>query len=464
MPPKQSKLEPARTTVLESMSDNEANSRPGIVRVIFMTSIRATTLSSRNGNKLGYELTHDYIIDARGKEYPVRGKGPPWENNSCAFDCCLVAARLLKVGSSKVDFGTSSETIWLQSLDKFHGEFLRALNHDWDASSRTMNVGKRNEILESYVIAFNSNAKHASERTSLGNYQSAVHLWTFCASMARQFGLKTRRVSWCAACGSRQSVTSYTSQTVVDIEGTLEDAEQGLSMEQILKRQFGPKVGRDQRKPHKCGATGSIRRRNEIQGYMPFRLVLTPQQHYRNIRNATADRITFTYLSSVSKEQEVTYRWLGGIYNRNHHYRLYWTDTAYQDPSGLIKVYDGMAATGTIIGGVPPDHPDNKIPDSWANGTGLLFYERVDRVTPNQVSNNNANSARDAIPSTAVQETDGAHRNLRPRRRMIDLDNKEGSNPSAPKPLVGTKRKAPTEVEEEVQSVEGSRRVLRPRH
>ena len=467
MPPEQPETGYTRVVELEPMLDNKNDHRLRSLRVIFITSLRPATLLSRSGNEQGYELTHDYFISGRGKSYPVRGNGPPWENNSCAFDCCLVAARLLKVGSINADFGASSKTAWFESLDTFHREFVQALDHDWDTSSRSINVRKRNETLDSYVFAFNRNAEHPSDRISLGSFQSAVHLWTFCTSMACQFVLKTRRVSWCAVCGAGRSLTSFIPQTAVDVEGTLEDAEQGRSMEQILQRQFGPMVSRNPPKLHDCGATSRSRRRNEIQGYLPVRLVLTPQQHYRNIRNATADRITFTYLSSVRREQEVTYRWLGGIYNRNQHYRLYWTDTAYQHPSGLIKVYDGMAAAGTIIGGIPPDHPDDKIPDFWADGTSLLFYERVDPDTPTQADDAAAAAAAYSIPnttpSTPVPKTEDARRVLRSGRGVIDLDGIDGSKPSAPKPLAGTKREAPIEVEEDVQRSNDSHRILRPR-
>ena len=43
-------------------------------------------------------------------------------------------------------------------------------------------------------------------------------------------------------------------------------------------------------------------------------------------------------------------------------------------------VYDGMVLGHHIVGGVPPDHPDDRVPDYWARGAHVLLYERVDSL------------------------------------------------------------------------------------
>ena len=436
--------EPSAATA-ESLLDHQAHSGMRTINITFVTNLRAATLSISDGKDRGYELTHEYFVNARGKEYPIRGKGPPWENNSCALDCCLVAARLLRIGSTNIMNIPGSENTSFDSLGAFHKDFLKAVNHDWDTSPQNINLGKRDEILRSYVHAFNRSITNTNERTSFGSFHSAVNLWTFCTSMARQFNLKKRRMSHCTACRVTKPLTSYTQHTVVDVEGTPDDAEQGLPMEHLLRRLFGPVKSRNPQQRHDCGASHSLRRCNEIQGSLPSILVITPQRNYQNIKRATSDRITFTYLSSTKGKQRVTYRWIGGIYVSKHHYRLFWTDTAYQDPSGHIKVYDGMAAGGTIIGGIPPDHPHDKVPDYWANGTSLLFYELVSQGSPKRAGEDAPKVATDVARTSLVQRSGDTHKLLKTPSRGTNHKLVDRSSSSGLKYSTGTKREAPSE-------------------
>ena len=47
------------------------------------------------------------------------------------------------------------------------------------------------------------------------------------------------------------------------------------------------------------------------------------------------------------------------------------------DKSEISKVYDGKCLGGALIGGVPPDHPEERVPSYWSNNAQVIFYDLV---------------------------------------------------------------------------------------
>ena len=69
----------------------------------------------------------------------------------------------------------------------------------------------------------------------------------------------------------------------------------------------------------------------------------------RYAERMTANNVSFEY-TSVDEDGEVigyptvTYRWLGEIYAKQNHCRLYWKDDNPLNDNGYIKKYDGQRA------------------------------------------------------------------------------------------------------------------------
>lgn len=312
-----------------------------------------------------------------GRFYPHRGRGPTWRNNSCALDCCIVAAMFMNVGSTVIDMGSANSHNRVPTLQ---WEFVRMVNENWDFLAGRPSWERRNTFLETIISVLNAEAPRGPQ-LALGNYLAATAIWAHCTSAFQQFTYTESRLRICRICkGSAQlnQPNRHFRVTLANL-GT-EFKGQHPTMQQLLARHFGADSFRVCSFQCKIQPTIAERRR-QIHGGLPPRLVVQPAEDYRDIRYATADNITFQYQDENGNQHDVTYRWLGGVYNRASHYRTYWTDGSTLDPGGHVKIYDGMVTEGSIVGGIPAARPHGWVPATWANNTDILFYERV--VAPN---------------------------------------------------------------------------------
>ena len=379
-------LSSVNTTTLEGLFNDEDDPRISHVRVrFFEDDSRILGYDNRNYEALQRPRSHfpvqEYMFSGLGKLYPYRGRGPVWDNNSCALDCVLVVARLLDVGLTAADIGDQPRELWLASLDDFEMAFIDAVHADWDIYTKATSISQRRLFMNQFINRSNSKKPPTAPKSRLGDFLASTALWEECTSMANQFTFRTRRISICASCGqSNSSKQVEPEQRSITLRDPTPTQDTDISMADLLQQWFGVPdraEHRDHGPPNGCGAPGLFSRRVVV-GEMPHRLVVLPSMQYRNIRGATDDTIRFQYLGTDGREHAAVYRWLGGIYYQLHHFRVYWRDSPYPDRSGNIKLYDGKLLLGTIIGGVPPQHPDYKVVDWWANGTDILFYERVD--------------------------------------------------------------------------------------
>ncbi|KAL8712585.1 MAG: hypothetical protein Q9220_003116 [cf. Caloplaca sp. 1 TL-2023] len=186
----------------------------------------------------------------------------------------------------------------------------------------------------------------------------------------------------CYSCGATNAPTVRNLQYLsldasTDQIGTLQDEfGQRPSIAQLIERELNPL-------PKKCGTCRSSNGRSRhrlIVGDLPQRLVIFPGENLQAIvSQATSDNVRFRYVSFDGLRVYATYRWLGGIYCKNGHFRVYWTDGEYGRWSKKLKVYDGMCVSGAIVGGVPASF-DEKVPACWSRGPVVLFYERVNKL------------------------------------------------------------------------------------
>ena len=374
------------TKTLEGLFNDEDDPRISQVRVRFYEyEIRVAGFD--NGNHEAPERprshfpVHEYMFSGAGKLYPYRGRGPVWGNNSCALDCVLVAARLLDVGLTTADIGNQPRELWLASLDHFQAAFIDAVHADWDIYTAETSVARRTLFMNQFLDRSNSKKPATAPKSVFGNFLASTAVWEECTSMASQFTFRTHSISICASCGhSKTFKENESEQRSITLSDPTPTQDSDTTMTELLQQWFGvpgEAEHRQHRLPNGCGGRGLFNRR-VIVGEMPHRLTVLPSTQYRNIRGATDDTISFQYYGTDGREHPVVYRWLGGIYKQLNHFRVYWRDNSYPDLSGNIKVYDGKLLLGTLVGGVPPHHPEYKVVDWWAQGADILFYERVD--------------------------------------------------------------------------------------
>jgi len=319
--------------------------------------------------------------------YPFRGRGPVWRNNSCAVDTCIVAGMFLNAGLTTADKGTETRTSWTTSLTPLQEAFLDAINSDWKSISSEESIDLRDVFFDMYIRAINSTRSQRNTAPALkkGMFMPAVTVWELSTMNCHQFTFLTKRfLNVCKSCGTRTEPPKEDvpeSSVAIEIKNNEHKQTPPPSFEHLLRNYFGYTPLRD---CGKCKAIGTRFRRRLIVGDLPPRLVVEPHVEYRHMPGYASDEVSFDYEDPDGTVRHATYRWLGGIYLYNNHYRTYWNDSAVGDKRKLLRLYDGQHEGGIIIGGIEPkaSDPENKdqriIHEDWEDGTDLLFYERTD--------------------------------------------------------------------------------------
>ena len=326
----------------------------------------------------GYSDNHCYELSRGGKYYPYRGRGPVWDDNSCALDCVIVAARLLDLGALAVDMPNQTYLDWFNGLSPLSRNLIGALRDRWDSMTTATNKQKRLEYLNSIYDEINRQSQ--SRLTyKLGDFVSASLIWTIFAGIGRQTTFQTLELAHCKSC-SRSSPKRIVTRNTLDVKIPAGyKPHMNITLEDILQRRLGG-LPDSELQDHDCGGKACFEQsRTAVHGSLPPRLVLEPTDVWSASVRGVTDYLDFTYMTDDLTEHEVGYRWLGGIYLRSNHFRVYWADTRYPDRRGHVMIYDGKLCSGAIVGGIPPHHPEHKVPDWWAKSPTILFYERVGR-------------------------------------------------------------------------------------
>jgi len=327
------------------------------------------------GSPAKYEFAGD------GSTYPYRGRGPIWEANSCAIDCCTVAGIFLAAGSTEADKGSETRAIWTASLTSVQRAFLKAVKLDWNSMTESTSEKSRDEFFDAFLLSYNKNIQQATPNAPLlarRKFVSAVSAWELSTMNFHQFTFLTRYRTVCKPCNYHYEAQTITPESSVSIELNRDEEKQSRnpSFEHLLRRFFEESSGKDCKK---CGNKGCRIRRRIVIGDLPPRLVVQPNPAMRYMQYSTSNRISLEYEDADSHIQTAVYRWLGGIYLYKGHYRTYWDDCKIGDKRRLLKLYDGMNIDGIILGGIKPANArKRRVPAEWDNGADLLFYERVD--------------------------------------------------------------------------------------
>lgn len=325
----------------------------------------------------------EYSFSESGQIYPCRGRGPVWKLNSCALDCAIVAARLLNLGRTVGDKGHKSRADWWSDLEPLVQTFIKVVSQPWEGLDDVTSFAHRREFLNHFLKKYNDTNATGNRLTQIGDLLSAIGLWNLSTSGMMQMSFSTYACWKCSGCkaGHRKPdrPRKHQNLALLQLNDTLKARIGDRPSMSALLNEFFSMEERDCRD---CKSKGTRSWWRCVDGNLPPRLAIFPDQGYRDVAGATSSSIEIRYLDTTGAANSATYRWLGGIYQSASHYRVYWNDCGLtkehsNENNGALMVYDGLNLQGSIIGGVIPADLNAKVPPGWSKGADILFYERV---------------------------------------------------------------------------------------
>ena len=342
-----------------------------------ISSLRVGVYTRLSGEKIHkFQPMNSHHFQERGSIVPCRGRGPFWQQNSCALDCVIVAARLLNLGITVADRGNATRDDWLKSLWPLERLFMGLIGIPWEGISNADSIVARHRFLAKFLNEFNH--PEASDKYLIGDFLPAISIWHLCTPGMRQFRFSAHKYTLCSKCDKPNPKGTPTPSYDIALPQMNATMRQTLgnrpSMAKLLNLHF--------RNPEKdcrqCGSKSTLSTWTVVAGELPTRLVVLPDATYRDVAGATSRSIPIIYYDDSGQPNSATYRWLGGIYQYGGHYRVYWTDCKSNEESDNYMLYDGMMLEGLIVGGIVPHYADAIIPSHWSKGADILFYERTD--------------------------------------------------------------------------------------
>lgn len=299
--------------------------------------------------------------DPNGVVFPLRGRGPVWNENSCAADCVIMAGMLLDAGCTRIDRANNRAAEFTEN----EKSFIEATNVPWDTFDDKMSMRVRDEFLQRFI--------DSQLHLRMGKPLPPWAVWSQVTKNFAQFRYHhIERVTPCQCEKSQPFINSHQGSCI--LPGYRKGDDKGVSAATLIERCFySRKSFPCKRCGHPLGVTGE----RKI-GQLPLRLVMTFDQKTR-LRNHT-QHLKFRYIDYKDKKQVAHYRWLGGVYNNEEHARVYWTDAKLgEDTGGDIMMYDSQLTQGVLFGGIPAFKAEDRVPLEWVNHRSipLLFYERV---------------------------------------------------------------------------------------
>ncbi|KAB8234288.1 uncharacterized protein BDW43DRAFT_310316 [Aspergillus alliaceus] len=299
------------------------------------------------------------IFSADGDKYPYRGRGPVYCNNSSAIDSIIVVGKLLDAGSTVID---RKDPEWCERFTNVEKAFIEATDVNWDLCSR----GNSRDRFWSMMAA-------ATESAGADAQSSLLDMWRVSTDHFGQFLFTYHeQIAFCPPCTENATDAAHHSCAIV-MPPTCPEDTKGVSMQQLISRSFASeyitRCGECQDKAVVC--------RRKLHD-LPIRLAVTLDGTVP-VKKHTRD-VSFDYITKEGKRGTAAYRWLGGIYSKDNHYRVYWSDNERGEAdTGEIKIYDSAMLSGVIVGGIAQAHRDDKVPESWWKNkpVPLLFYERI---------------------------------------------------------------------------------------
>jgi hypothetical protein len=315
----------------------------------------------------------NYAIVENGTHLRYCGRGPRWHANSCYWDSIIVSCRFLNAGFTYLDRGTSPD-FWESALTTIERAFLDVLRMDWDFFDRKASIEQRGMFLELFHREW-SGQGGAPKPKPIGEMDSPAARWNDVAGPFNQFSFQAHQRRQPCACQNRPVSNNSPAEMRFITPPYQESDANGVTVTDLLQRWSHYVLRHCQ--------TGAKATTNVIHGNLPLRVVLQITSGTR-ILDHTSQNLSFEYTriepgSGKEIHDRVSYRWLGGVYSSGSHFRVYWNDSKTGAKAmDSLRVYDGMQATGAILGDVPPASPSEPIPKYWTKHCPpLLFYEQV---------------------------------------------------------------------------------------
>ncbi|RJE26971.1 hypothetical protein PHISCL_00672 [Aspergillus sclerotialis] len=311
-------------------------------------------------------FTETWDINPEGNAYPCRGRGPVYRNNSSAVDCAIVVGRLLDAGSTVMD---RKDPNWHHNFSDAERAFIEATDVNWDVCTPDDSADIRDALWE--VLA------EADPKIGVGNVNPFWTIWSTCTQDFAQFQFRyTQSVTNCQCSGLGITTEQFDSSFV--LASLREEEAPGVSMQELVARFFAPLGNGD---CPLCNSPQSILRHKHFSS-LPMRMVVLCDD--KRVKNHTKN-LEFTYADATQTIQTAKYRWMGGVYYKNGHFRVVWSDVERGEKgTGELRYYDSKENHGLIIGGIQAAHRDEKVPGSWM-GDGIfpmLIYERIQNPEP----------------------------------------------------------------------------------
>ncbi|KAJ5621385.1 hypothetical protein N7528_006168 [Penicillium herquei] len=307
--------------------------------------------------------------------YPYRGRGPVWSSNSCSVDCVIVLGMLLDVGCTNID----RESWRWEHITDLEKAFIEITNVNWDALTPGQSIQMRD--------LFRKKLCYELPTMDMVSPQPAWAIWSECTKNMEQFYFHFSDVYQSCPCSNQQFVEGNKVANCILPRIDFTDAE-GVWLSDLVERVVYNK------RPCPCihcGADTDIWETRVEQ--LPPRMVVSNYLGHRiRVFNHTED-LRFRYIDEFGIEKVAAYRWLGGIYHKDNHVRVYWSDQERGDQLRTsIRMYDDEVNGGAIFGGIPPAHPNDRVPYDWTNiGFLIGVYERI--INPSIDMLNNASDS-----------------------------------------------------------------------
>ncbi|KAE8351204.1 hypothetical protein BDV28DRAFT_150209 [Aspergillus coremiiformis] len=302
------------------------------------------------------------IFSADGDKYPYRGRGPEYRNNSSGIDSIIVVGKLLDAGSTVLD---RKDPEWRERFTNVQKAFIEATNVNWDLCSK----GDSRDRFWAVMAA-----EDKDNGIGVGLQSPLLKMWMISTDLFGQFIFKfDEQATFCATCNPDTATANATYHTTIVMPPTCPEDRKGVSMQQLISRSFASEY------TTRCGQCQErvVTYRRKLRG-LPMRLVVTLDGSVP-VKKHTRD-ISFDYITDEGQRGTAAYRWLGGIYCKDNHCRVYWSDNQRGEAdTGEIQVYDSAMLSGVIAGGIAQAHRDDKVPEAWWKNkpVPLLVYERI---------------------------------------------------------------------------------------
>ncbi|KAF3389424.1 hypothetical protein F1880_004491 [Penicillium rolfsii] len=339
-------MNPVKTRIASSNSDL------GIVQVGTHTTVSEVCLNPQ---------THKF--DPAGFLFPYRGRGPVWADGSCAIDTVIVVGMLTQAGCTIIDRENGME----ETFTEIEKAYIQVTNMNWDAFDDKVSIELRHSF-------YNLLCDHIPD-VKRGESVPPWVVWAESTRNFAQFQIKYFEEP-AAACSMCQAAESGRMPRVGNclIPYKQDGDDQGVEMSELIARAWGldPVI-------YSCWKClqpkGPSRWRYVTQ--LPLRLVVTTGPSFRVLGHTQTQKLI--YRDAGGNIRTAIYRWLGGVYYKNDHVRVFWTDSERGEfDMGNLRKYDGQDAGGVIIGNVAPHSQDERVAPEWLQeGIPVAMYELV---------------------------------------------------------------------------------------